>query len=336
MTHTNTKEAAKVLSVRGMRVGLPAAGGWIEPVRGIDFSLERGDTLGLVGESGCGKSMTALALMGLLPDSARASGEVNLLGTNLLNAPESQLNSLRGNRVAMVFQEPMTALNPLQTIGAQIAEPLRIHDGLTSAQARLKALSLLDRVAMPQAAQRLDAYPHQLSGGQRQRVGIAMALACEPDVLIADEPTTALDVTVQAQILALIEQLVRDSGMAMVLISHDLRLVAKHVQHVAVMYAGQFVEHGNAQRVFDAPAHPYTRGLIAARPSLTGPRGQRLHTIGGTVPGLLGMALGCAFEKRCQHAQTRCSEPIALVNENEHATRCVRTHELTIATGAQL
>ncbi len=318
-----------VLSVADLRVALASPLGQIEPVRGVSFSLNRGDTMGLVGESGCGKSMTALALMGLLPEKSRATGEVSLLGQNLLTLPETQRNRLRGNRIAMIFQEPMTALNPLHTIGNQIAEPLRIHDGLSHAQGRARALDLLKRVAMPQAAERLDAYPHQLSGGQRQRVGIAMALACEPDVLVADEPTTALDVTVQAQILALIEQLVRDAGMALVLISHDLRLVAKHVDQVAVMYAGQFVEHGPVADVFDRPAHPYTRGLIGARPSLTGPRGQLLVTIPGTVPALHDLGTSCAFALRCGHAQARCSAPnLGLDRLGASQIRCARATEL--------
>ncbi len=320
---------AAVLRVSGLSVSLPTPHGRVQPVRGIDFSLKRGQVLGIVGESGCGKSMAALALMGLLPESAAAAGSIQLLGQELVGADEARMNALRGNRIAMVFQEPMTALNPLHTIGAQIAEPLRLHDGLSKADARAKALELLDRVAMPQAAQRMDAYPHQLSGGQRQRVGIAMALACTPDVLVADEPTTALDVTVQAQILALIEQLVRDMGMAMVLISHDLRLIAKHVDEVAVMYAGQFVEHGATDGVFAKPLHPYTRGLIAARPSLTGVRGQTLATIQGTVPALHHISNACAFAPRCAHAAAACSAaPIALELKGQQAVRCIRAEEL--------
>ena len=260
-----------LLDVRDLRVTLATAQGRVDALRGVSFALERGGTLGLIGESGCGKSLTALALMGLLPDGAAVSGSIRLEGRELTTLGEDALCALRGDRIAMVFQEPMTALNPLHPVGRQIAEPLCLHRGLDAAAARAEALRLLERVKVPQARQRLDAYPHQLSGGQRQRVVIAIALACGPDLLIADEPTTALDTTVQREVLDLLDELRRDSGMALLLISHNLDVMAARVAQMAVMYGGAIVEHGPTQAVFERRAHPYTRGLFAARPRLGTP-----------------------------------------------------------------
>ncbi len=271
--------ASPLLEVRDLRVTLATAAGPLPALRGLSFGVERGQTLGLIGESGCGKSLTALALMGLLPDGATVAGSMRLEGTELVGLPERDWCRLRGDRVAMVFQEPMTALNPLHTVGAQIAEPLRLHRGLGRAAARAEALRLLERVQMPNARERLDAWPHQLSGGQRQRVVIAIALACGPALLVADEPTTALDVTLQREVLALITQLVREDGMGLVLISHDLGLMADHAERLHVMYAGEIVERGDTAAVFAQPAHPYTRGLQAARPRVGLPRGARLATV---------------------------------------------------------
>ncbi|MBT9488928.1 MAG: ABC transporter ATP-binding protein [Rubrivivax sp.] len=285
---------------------MPTARGPAEALRGVSFTLDRGQTLGLIGESGCGKSMTALALMGLLPEGAQVQGSIQLDGTELTTLDEAAWCRLRGARLGMVFQEPMTALNPLHTVGHQIAEPLRLHRGLAAAAARAEALRLLERVQLPQAAQRLDAYPHQLSGGQRQRVVIAIALACGPDLLVADEPTTALDVTIQREVLDLLAGLVQDSGMALLLVSHDLAVMAHRVQRLLVMYAGQVVESGPAAAVFAAPAHPYTRGLLAARPRLGLARGTRLATIPGRVPELHEMPAGCAFADRCPQVTTAC------------------------------
>jgi len=297
-----------------------------EALRGVSLALERGSTLGLIGESGCGKSITALALMGLLPEGAQVSGSIKLDGRELIGAPEDDWCQLRGNRLAMIFQEPMTALNPLHTIGRQIGESLRLHKGMDARAARAEALRLLERVQLPQAAQRLDAHPHQLSGGQRQRVVIAIALACGPDVLIADEPTTALDVTIQREVLALIGQLVAEDGMALLLISHDLGVMAESVQRMLVMYGGTVVESGPTASVFERLAHPYTRGLFAARPRLGLPRGTRLATIRGRVPELVDMPAGCPFADRCDLAQAACSsampEPHAVATD--HAARCIR------------
>ena len=257
-----------LLEVTDLRIALATPYGTVDAVRGIDFSLPAGGTLGLIGESGCGKSLTALALMGLLPESASVRGSIRLAGQELVGLDEPALCALRGNRIAMVFQEPMAALNPLHRVGDQVAEPLRIHRGWSRRRARDEARALLERVGIADAARRMDGYPHEFSGGQRQRICIAMALACGPDLLVADEPTTALDTEVQAQILALLAELVAERGMALLLISHDLAVVAQHTTNMLVMYGGTVVEAGPTQEVFARMAHPYTRGLLAARPVL--------------------------------------------------------------------
>ena len=318
--------ASPLLEVKELRVGLDTARGPADALRGVSFSLMRGETLGLIGESGCGKSMTALALMGLLPQGARLTGSVILDGQELVGQDEATLSQLRGNRLAMVFQEPMTSLNPLHTVGAQVAEPLRVHKAMSGPAARAEALRLLNRVQLPQAAQRLDAYPHQLSGGQRQRVGLAMALACGPDLLIADEPTTALDVTIQGEILDLIAELVSERAMALLLISHDLGVMARSCAHLLVMYGGSIVESGPTQAVFKRLAHPYTRGLFGARPRLGGTRGARLATIPGRVPELADLADSCPFAQRCAWAIQVCRAalPPLLDVGAAHAARCVR------------
>jgi peptide/nickel transport system ATP-binding protein len=315
-----------LLEVSGLRIDLPTRRGRVQAVRGLDFALARGETLGLIGESGCGKSLTALALMGLLPEGAQASGSIRWGGQELLGQPDAQLCRLRGNRIAMVFQEPMTALNPVHPIGRQVAEPLRLHQGLTARQARAEAVALLERVGIAQAAQRFDAYPHQFSGGQRQRITIAMALACGPDLLIADEPTTALDVTLQRQILDLITALVAERGMALILVSHDLGVIAQTVQRTLVMYGGTVVESGPTRTVFGAQAHPYTRGLFAARPRLGAARGTRLPTIAGTVPELADLPAGCPFAGRCALTIDACRTalPPAVALGPGHTARCIR------------
>ena len=317
-----------MLAVQDLRVVLPTAHGPAEALRGVSFQMARGDTLGLIGESGCGKSMTALALMGLLPLGATVSGQIRFEGQELVGAPDTALCRLRGNRMAMVFQEPMTALNPLQTIGDQVAEALRLHRGLSRRAGRAEALRLLDRVQLPQAAQRLDAYPHQLSGGQRQRVMIAAALSCGPDLLIADEPTTALDVTLQQDILALLGRLVSESGMGLLLVSHDLAVMARTVQRVLVMYAGVGVDSGPTAEVFARLAHPYTRGLFSARPQLGGARGQRLATIPGRVPALHERLSGCASAERCGRADAACraARPGPVTVGPRHTVDCLHPH----------
>jgi len=319
-----------LLEVRDLQLSLASASGPVRALRGLSFALERGQTLGLIGESGCGKSLTALALMGLLPEGAQLQGTIHFDGQELTTLSEPAMCKLRGRRIAMVFQEPMTALNPLHTIARQVAEPLRLHLGLSAAAARAQALRLLDRVQLPNAAQRLDVYPHQLSGGQRQRVVIAIALACGPALLLADEPTTALDATLQREVLRLIAQLVQEDGMALLLISHDLGLMASNVQHLCVMYAGRFVEQGATAQLLAQPAHPYTRGLLAARPRLGQGRssGQArvLPTIPGRVPALAEMPEGCAFAERCSLAFDACraAVPMAVEVGPGHTAACLR------------
>ncbi len=325
-----------LLEVDNLHVQLQTQRGPAEAVRGIGFSLERGETMGIVGESGCGKSITVLSLMGLLPASARVSGSIRFDGTELVGLDERAMCGIRGNRIGMIFQEPMTALNPVHTIARQVGEPLRLHRGLTGAAARKEVLALLDRVGIPDAASRLDAYPHQFSGGQRQRIGIAMALACGPDLLIADEPTTALDVTVQRQILDLIRSLVAEHGMGLILISHDLGVIAQSVQRVLVMYGGSVVESGSTAEVFARRAHPYTRGLFAARPLAGAPRGTRLPTIAGSVPELVDLPAGCPFAGRCAHTVADCHtvRPPPVWLSRTHAVRCIRLREIAASAGA--
>ena len=315
-----------LLEVSDLQVCLPTARGMACPVRGVGFTLERGDTLGLIGESGCGKSMTALALLGLLPDGAVVSGSIRFDGQELVGLPDAALQRLRGNRIGMVFQEPMTALNPLHRIGHQVAEPLRRHRGLGARAAEREAIALLERVGLPDAAQRIGAYPHQFSGGQRQRITIAMALACGPDLLIADEPTTALDVTVQKQILELMQELVAEHSMALLLISHDLGVIAQNVEQLLVMYGGTVVEQGLTEAVFAHRAHPYTRGLFAARPQLQASAGtglnhqpRHLPTIAGSVPDLVDLPAGCPFAGRCSYTQPPCyiDKPMPQLLERE-------------------
>jgi peptide/nickel transport system ATP-binding protein len=318
-----------LLEVADLSVTLPTAQGRRAALRGVSLALERGATLGLVGESGCGKSMTALALMGLLPDGALRAGSIRFDGRELTALDDAAMGALRGDRMAMVFQEPMTALNPVHRIGDQIGESLRLHKGLDGAAAHAEALRLLDRVQLPNARQRLAAWPHQLSGGQRQRVVIAIALACGPDLLIADEPTTALDATVQREVLDLLDELRRDSGMALLLISHNLDVMAARVQRLAVMYGGLIVESGPTRALFETPAHPYTRGLLAARPRLGLARGTRLATIAGRVPALHEMPAGCAFADRCALARDDCRAalPPTQAASVEHAVRCLHWRE---------
>jgi peptide/nickel transport system ATP-binding protein len=316
-----------LLEVENLGIQLNTSRGPAQAVREVSFVLKRGETLGLVGESGCGKSITALALMGLLPESAGVSGSIKLDGNELVGLPDADYCKLRGNRISMIFQEPMTALNPMHTIGRQIAEPLRRHKNFSAAQARKEAIALLDRVGLPDAAKRIDAYPHQFSGGQRQRVTIAIALACQPDLLIADEPTTALDVTIQGQILDLIGDLVAERGMAMILISHDLGVIAENVRRMMVMYGGTVVESGATDGVFSRMGHPYTQGLFRARPRLGAKKGTRLRTIAGTVPELADLPTGCPFADRCPLVENRCRAalPAAIDVGGGHRVRCLRT-----------
>jgi peptide/nickel transport system ATP-binding protein len=315
-----------LLEVRDLAIELQTHRGPARAVRDVGFTLERGQTLGIVGESGCGKSITVMALMGLLPEGAKVTGSILFEGQQLVGKPEREMCALRGDRIGMVFQEPMTALNPVHTVGHQVAEPLRLHRGLSAADARKEAIALLDRVGIPDAARRIDAYPHQFSGGQRQRITIAMALACGPDLLIADEPTTALDVTIQRQILDLIRELVAERGMALILISHDLGVIAQNVQRMLVMYGGSVVESGSTASVFAHRMHPYTQGLFAARPGLRTAKGQRLATIPGTVSELVDLPKGCPFAGRCGFTIPECHVTVPPAHEVEpgHFARCIR------------
>ncbi len=321
-----------LLEVKHLSVQLQTPRGPALAVRDLSFTLERGQTLGLIGESGCGKSITALSLLGLLPDKAAVTGSIRFGTQELANQNDDALRQIRGNRIGMIFQEPMTALNPVHTIGSQVAEPLRLHRGANQQAARAQAIDLLARVGIPNAASRFDAYPHQFSGGQRQRVTIAMALACGPDLLIADEPTTALDVTIQGQILDLISDLVQERGMALLLISHDLGVIAQNVARMMVMYGGSVVESGPTERIFSARAHPYTRGLFGARPRLGAARGARLTTIPGSVPELADLPVGCPFADRCGFAISDCANqrPTAIDLGQQHSASCIRLDEVAL------
>ncbi len=316
----------RVLDVRNLRVSFPAADGRrFHPVDGVSFTLDRGETLALVGESGCGKSLTSLALLQLVPPPGRVDpGSTILLGgdTDVLQLRGEALRRIRGKRIGMIFQDPMTSLNPVFTVGDQIAEGVRAHLPVTKAEARARALALLQEVGIPDPAARLDAYPHQLSGGMRQRVMIAIALAADPEILVADEPTTALDVTVQAQILEVLDRLRRSHGMAVLLITHDLGIVAGRADRVAVMYAGQIVEEAPTAELFAHPSHPYTRGLFASVPRISGPV-ERLTPIGGSVPSPAEWPSGCRFRPRCPQAFEKSELPPELLPVGPgHRMRC--------------
>lgn len=317
-----------LLNVTDLRTEFRTGAGWHAAVNGVSFTLEKGEILGLVGESGCGKSTVASSLMRLLPGNARiAGGTVLLDGVDLAALPETGMQRLRGRRMGMIFQDPMTSLDPAFRIGSQIEETLRAHLKLDRATARGRALSLLQAVGIPAAEDRLRAYPHEMSGGMRQRVALAIAMSCNPDLLIADEPTTALDVTIQAQILHLIRGLlVRDRGAGVLLITHDLGVVARVCDRVAVMYAGEIVETGPVADILGAPLHPYTQALLRAAPSDRWARGQ-LPTIPGRVPPLAERPAGCAFRDRCAMAAPACAQPEARAHHTPAPGRevaCVR------------
>jgi peptide/nickel transport system ATP-binding protein len=300
-----------VLEVKNLKTVFFTNSGLFRAVDDMSFTVKRGETLAIVGESGCGKSVTALSLMRLVPDPPGriVGGSVSLEGTDLLALDEAQMRAVRGNRISMIFQEPMTSLNPVMRIGDQIVEAVRLHRNLSTKEARDVAVEMLRLVRIPEPARRAREYPHQLSGGMRQRAMIAMALACRPALLIADEPTTALDVTIQAQILALILDLQKELGTGLVLITHDLGVVAQTAQRVIVMYAGRKVEEASVESLFAAPKHPYTRGLMASIPAVpaSGVAAQeRLNEIPGTVPSLVRLPKGCAFAPRCKLAIKRC------------------------------
>jgi oligopeptide/dipeptide ABC transporter ATP-binding protein len=317
-----------LLAVRDLRTYFVTerGGGIARAVDGVSFDLYPGETLGIVGESGCGKTVTSLSILRLIPQPPgyiRPESVIEFAGRNLLALPAPELRAIRGNRIAMVFQEPMTALNPVLRIGDQVAEAAVVHQGLSGRAARARAVEMLRLVGIPDPEDRYDQYPHQLSGGMRQRAMIAMALICHPQILIADEPTTALDVTIQAQILELLERLQAELGMAVMLITHDLGVVAGTADRVVVMYAGQVVETAPTDELFARPAHPYTDGLLASIPRLDTPR-ERLHTIPGQVPAATKWPAGCRFHPRCPHAWERCAAeaPPLLDVRPGHQARC--------------
>jgi len=297
-----------LLDIRGLRVAIPGHGGERVAVSNVDFEVERGEVLGLVGESGSGKSLSMLAVMGLLPQGMRVSGSIRFGGEEILGASSRRMRAIRGRRIAMVFQDPMTALNPVMTIGAQIAEALMLHNpALSRRQLRARAVELLELVSIPMPERRFDQYPHEFSGGMRQRVVIAIAVANDPELLIADEPTTALDVTIQAQIVEIFDRLRREKGLAIVLITHDLGLVAGLADRVTILYSGRVAERGEIETVFHRPRHPYTAGLLAAVPSIDS-TALRLHAIEGTPPSLAARPSGCQFHPRCSFALPVCAE----------------------------
>ena len=317
-----------LLRVEDLRVSYATEDGTVQAVDGISYELGRGRTLGIVGESGSGKTVAALSVLGLTrAQGATVSGRIFFEGRDLLALGESELRAIRGDEIAMVFQDPLSALHPMYRVGAQIVEAIRAHRDIAKAPARVRAIELLDLVGIPEPSVRVDSYPHELSGGQRQRVMIAMALANDPKLLIADEPTTALDVTVQAQILALLERLQRERGMALVLVTHDLGVVADMADEIAVMYAGRIVEHAPAERLFAAPEHPYTWGLLRSIPTLDGPREELLTPIPGSPPSPLAPPPGCRFHPRCpysepEHART---DPAleAVPGQADHEVACL-------------
>ena len=318
-----------LLKVENLQVEFKTRRGQALVLNGVDFELNAGETLCVVGESGCGKSMTALALLGLIPmpPGRVKDGRILFQGEDLLKATPQRIREVRGNRISMIFQEPMTSLNPVFTVGDQIAESLRLHRGLDKQVARQSAIEMLKQVGIPAPERRIDEYPHQLSGGMRQRVMIAIALACQPDILIADEPTTALDVTVQAQIFDLLRALQRDKGTAIVLITHDMGAVAEMADRVIVMYAGRVIEQGTTAEVIADPQHPYTRGLIACLPELGSSQLDErveLQEIAGVVPSIWELGSGCAFRERCPHAHARCADvpPLFSAHGGRHAAAC--------------
>jgi len=322
-------EPAPLLRVRDLKTYFVTGrgAGTARAVDGVSFELFPGETLGIVGESGCGKTVTSLSILRLIPEPPghiRPGSYIEFDGRNLLTLDPPDLRAIRGNRIAMVFQEPMTSLNPVFTVGDQVAEAAIVHQGLSRAQARARAIEMLRLVGIPDPETRVDDYPHQLSGGMRQRVVIAMALVCRPQILIADEPTTALDVTIQAQILELLERLQAELGMAVMLITHDLGVVAGTADRVVVMYAGQVVETATTKQLFAGPRHPYTEGLMASIPRLDRPA-ERLYSIPGNVPAATHWPTGCRFHPRCPHAWDKCRQeepPLLDTGTPGHTARC--------------
>jgi oligopeptide/dipeptide ABC transporter ATP-binding protein len=317
--------SGKLLEVSNLKTHFFTDDGVVKAVDGVSFSIKKGETFGLVGESGCGKSVTALSIIRLIPDPPGkiVDGTVHLEKENLLEKSEKEMQKVRGNKISMIFQEPMTSLDPVFTIGNELMEVIRLHQGLNKKETRKKAIDMLKIVGIPEPEKRMKEYPHQLSGGMRQRAMIAMALSCNPQLLIADEPTTALDVTIQAQILRLMDQLKEDFSAAVLLITHDLGVIAETCENVAVMYAGKIIEHGSVEAIFENPLHPYTVGLNKAIPRLDVDT-KKLQIIEGTVPNLIEIPSGCKFHPRCPYAMDVCKkeEPTLKKREKNHFSRC--------------
>ncbi|WP_374665081.1 ABC transporter ATP-binding protein [Ramlibacter sp.] len=319
--------SAPLLEVVDLRTHFDTLAGTVKSVDGVSFTVRAGQTLGIVGESGCGKSVTAMSILRLVPTPpARHAGAVRYRGANLLQVSEREMRRVRGDRISMIFQEPMTSLNPVMSVGRQIAESVQQHQGLGRTEAMARAVEMLKLVQIPEAERRANEYPHQLSGGMRQRVMIALALACRPELLIADEPTTALDVTIQAQILDLIARLQRELGMGMILITHDLGVVAETCDRVVVMYAGRKVEEADVTDLFERPRHPYTRALMASMPSMN-THAKRLSEIPGIVPALHDLGPGCAFAPRCALAAERCRTERPELRGEGHVAACFAVEE---------
>ena len=332
-------EAGAVIEVRGLQTYLFTRSGVVKAVDDVSFSLRRGETLAVVGESGCGKSMTALSIMRLVPSPPGkiVGGRIALEGKDLLQLDEAEMRDIRGNEISMIFQEPMTSLNPVLTIGRQITETLERHQGADRGAAEKRALELLSMVGISDPRRRLRQYPHQLSGGMRQRVMIAVALACNPRLIIADEPTTALDVTIQAQILELLKSLTRRLNVAQIIITHNLGVVARYASRVNVMYAGRIVEAGTADAIYHDPRHPYTVALLRSVPRLDQPRRARLDPVDGQPPDLTRLDAGCAFRARCRFAVERCARDrptLERAGESGHLAACFRAAELLVGQGA--
>lgn len=315
----------KLLEVKDLKTYFYTDEGVVKSVDGVSFSVDKGETLGVVGESGCGKSITSMSIMQLIGKPGKiVNGEIDFKGENLLNKGKEEMRKIRGKEIAMIFQEPMTSLNPVYTVGQQIMEAVLIHEDMTKEQARERAIQMLDLVKIPDAEKRLNSYPHEFSGGMRQRVMIAMALSCNPEFLICDEPTTALDVTIQAQILNLINELKEKTGTAVMMITHDLGVISEVADNVMVMYAGQVVEYTDVHTVFEKPLHPYTQGLINCIPKLGGQE-EKLSTIKGMVPSFNDMPEGCLFCPRCEYAKDICrKERPELVDLEGHQVRCFK------------
>jgi oligopeptide/dipeptide ABC transporter ATP-binding protein len=322
-----------VLEIRDLRVAFPTDAGLVQAVRGVDVTVNESELLGVVGESGSGKSVTFLGVMGLLPKTAQVTGSAMIRGQELVGMPAKSVRAVRGRRIAMIFQDPLSALNPVHRVGNQVAEMIGAHQSISKEQARSRAVELLDLVGIPQPKRRAAQFPHEFSGGMRQRAMIAMAIANDPEVLVADEPTTALDVTVQAQILEVIQRIQTELRTAVVFITHDLGIIARIADRVQVMYAGRVVEKGDVHATFDHPAHPYTQGLLSSLPAIGN---QRLQPIPGAPPNMLQPPSGCAFRTRCQFAAEVCAGDLPELRPfGEQETACVRVEELMTAEGVR-